>query len=103
MVTNLTHYFTDSGELRKEFRVLIEGQFEHDLYKKSFSNQLESDDVVDALQQRIEWWILDKSGIIPNDVNHNNFDQLYMLFSKVLDSEMQVLVQALRDRQIIPR
>ena len=33
---------------------MIEGQFEHDLYNNSFSNQLESDAEVDFLQQRIE-------------------------------------------------
>ena len=41
--------------LEKLFRDIMEGQFEHDLYTKSFSNQFESGDENDTLQQRIEW------------------------------------------------
>ena len=48
MVTNLKYYFTDSEEFREEFRVMIESQFEHDLYNNSFSHQLESDDEIDT-------------------------------------------------------
>ena len=33
MVTNLKYYFKDSEEFRKEFRVMIEGHPEQDLYK----------------------------------------------------------------------
>ena len=44
MVTNLKYYFRDSEEFRKDFRALIEGQFEHNLYIKSFKSQLEYDD-----------------------------------------------------------
>ena len=55
MVTNLSYYSTESQEVRKEFRIMIEGHFEHNLYIKSFSNHLESDDENDNLQQRIEW------------------------------------------------
>ena len=31
MITNLDYYFQDSEDFRKEFEVMIEGQFEHDL------------------------------------------------------------------------
>ena len=48
MVTNLKYYFTDSEEFREEFRVMIECQFEQDLYNNSFSHQLESDDEIDT-------------------------------------------------------
>ena len=54
MVTNLNFYFTGSEDFTKETRGMIERQFEHNLYSKLFSNQLESDDEVDTLQQRIE-------------------------------------------------
>ena len=49
---------------------MIEGQCEHDLYNKSLSDQIESDDEVDTLQQRIEWWmvVVDRLGVTPNDV-----------------------------------
>ena len=49
--------FEDNEELRKVFTESMEGQFGHDFYDKSFNNQLESDET-DALQQRIEWWMV---------------------------------------------
>ena len=104
MVTNLNYYFTDCEEFRKEIRALIEDQYEHDLYKKSFSNQFETDDVVDDLQQKIEWWmvVVDVVGVIPNVVRHYIFDYLYIIYRKSVDPEVQDLVDALKDRQIIP-
>ena len=54
MTTNLRNYIREyKEELRKVFRDTIEVHFEHDLYKKSISNQVESDET-DTLQQRIE-------------------------------------------------
>ena len=93
MVTNLNYYFTDSEEFIKDLRVLIEGQFEHALYDESFSNQFESDDEIDTLQQRIKWWmvVVDRLGVIPNDVYDYTFDELYMLYRKARDPEMQIL------------
>ena len=46
-------------EVRKVFIETMEGQFEHDLYTKSFSNKLEPDET-DTLPQRINggWWLL---------------------------------------------
>ena len=104
MVTNLHYYFRESEQFRIEFAVRIEGKFKHNLYNKYFSNQLESDDEVDTLQQRIEWWmvVVDKLGVIPNDVYDYTFDELYVLYRKAIDPEMQYLVKALRDGQIIP-
>ena len=52
MATNLTYYFEDSEDFRKKIRVMIVGQFEQDLYNKSFSKQLESGDDEFILQQR---------------------------------------------------
>ena len=45
MTTNMKDYFVkeNEDEVRKVFRDTMEGQFEHDLYNKSFSNQSESD------------------------------------------------------------
>ena len=102
MVTNLKYCFTHSEEFRKEFRVMIESQFEHNLYKKSFSSQLESDGEVDALQQRFEKWmvVVDRLGVITNDVYDYKFDELYMLYRRAIDPAKQELVKALRDRQI---
>ena len=56
MVTTLNDYVTDSQGFKKVFRVNMECQSEHDLYNKSFSNQLEPDKM-DILQQRIKRWM----------------------------------------------
>ena len=46
MTVNMKDYFLeDNEEIRKVFRDTLEGQFEHDLYYKSSSNQLESDEM----------------------------------------------------------
>ena len=81
----------------------MEGQFEHDLYNKPFSNQLEPDDEFTS-QQSIEWWmtIVDRRGPIPDNVYGYNFGELFCLYRKVIDPEMQEFVKELRDRQIIP-
>ena len=75
------------------------------MYKKSFSNQVQSDDdETDTLQQRINGWmvVVDWLGVIPNDVYDYTFDELYMLNRKAIDTEMHDLVKALRHRQIVP-
>ena len=74
------------------------------MYNKSFSNQLESDDEIDTLQQRIIWWmvVVDRLAVIPKNGYDYTFDGLYMLYRKAIDPEMQDFVKALRDRQIIP-
>ena len=53
MITNMKDYFVKESEdeVRKVFRDTMEGQFEHDLYNKYFSNQIESDKN-DTLQQK---------------------------------------------------
>ena len=44
VTTNMKDYFLeDNEEIRKILKYTMEGQFEHDLYKKSFSNQHKSD------------------------------------------------------------
>ena len=55
MATNMKNYLPKENEeeARKVFRDTMEGQFEHDLYNKSFSNQIESDEI-DTLQRRID-------------------------------------------------
>ena len=54
MTTNMKDYILeDNEELKKVFRDTMEGQFEHDLYIKSFNIQLGSYEM-DTLQQRIE-------------------------------------------------
>ena len=102
--TSLNDYVTESGGLKKESRVIMEGQFEHNLYNKFCSNQLESDET-DSLQQRIKWWmtVVDRGGHIPNDVYDNSFAALLNLYRKAIDLEMQQLVRSLRVRQIIPK
>ena len=105
MTTNMKDYFSKETEeeVRKVFRDTVEGQFEHGLYNKSFSNQIESDET-DTLQLRIEWWmtIVDRGGPIPDNVYDYNFGELFGLYRKAIDPEMQDFVQELRDRQIIP-
>ena len=46
--------------------------------------------------------VVNRGGPIPNDVYDYTFDELYMLYRKAIDPEMQDLVAALRSRQIIP-
>ena len=69
-VTKMNYFFTDSEEFRKELRVMIESQFQHDLYNKSSSNLLESDDEIGTLQRRIKWWmtVVHRGGLTPNDL-----------------------------------
>ena len=80
----------------------MEGQFEHGLYNKSFTNQLESDDEF-TLQQGIEWWrtIVDRGCPRPDNVYDYIFGELFGLYRKGTDPEMQDFVKELRDRQII--
>ena len=103
LVANLNDYLTDSERFKKEFRVIMEGQFDQDLYNKSFSNQPESDET-DPLKQRTEWWmmVVDRGGPIPNEVFDYSFNELFRLYRKATDPEMQELAKILRDRQIIP-
>ena len=81
----------------------MEGQFEHGLYSRSFSNQFESADEF-TLQQRIEWWmtVVERGGPIPDNVYDYIFGELFGLYRKTIDPEMQDFVKELRDRQIIP-
>ena len=105
MTTNMKDYFLKENEeeVRKIFRETMEGQFEHDLYNKSFSNHIESDEI-DTLQQRIEWWmmVVGRGGPIPNDVYEYSFGELFSMYRRAIDPEMQDFVNELRDRQIIP-
>ena len=103
MTTKMEDYILKDNEveLRKLFRDTMAGQFERELYSKFFSNHLESDEI-DTLQQRIEWWmvVVDRGARIPNDVYDYSFDELYKLFRKARDPEMQEFVKALRDRHM---
>ena len=105
MTAKMKDYFLkeNEDEVRKVFTDTMDGQFEHGLHNKSFSNQLKSDDEIN-LQQRIEWWrtIVDRRGPIPDNVYDYNLGELFSLYRKVIDPEMQDFVKELRDRQIIP-
>ena len=82
MTTDLEDYFLeDNEEIGKVFRETMEGQFEHDLYNKSFSNQLESDKT-DTFKQRIKLWmiVVDSGGPILNHVFDYSFDELFDLY-----------------------
>ena len=76
MTTNKKDYILKDKEeeLRKLLADTMEGQFEHHLHKKSFRNQLESDEI-DTLLERIKWWmvVVDRVGPIPNDVYDYSF------------------------------
>ena len=95
----MNYYFTDSEDFTIEISVMIDGQFEHDLYNKSFSNQLESVDEVDFLLRNFKWWlvVVDRVGLIPNDVNEYTFDELYVLYRKTIAPELKNFVKAIRD------
>ena len=75
----------------------MEDQFEHDLYNKFFSIQLESDKTF-TLQQRIKWWMMfvDRGGPIPSAVYDFSFEDLFGLYRKSIDPEWQELVTLLR-------
>ena len=47
--------------------------------------------------------VVDRGGPIPNIVYYYTFIELCMLYRKAIDPEMQKLIKALRDRQIIPK
>ena len=96
------HFLEDKEEIKKVFRDMMEGQFEHDLYNKTFSNQLESDET-DTVQQRIKWWtvIVGRGGPIPNDVYDYSFAELFNLYQKAIDPAMQDLAKLLSVREII--
>ena len=90
-------------ELTKVFGDTMEGLFVHELYKKSFSNQLESDKT-DTLQQRIERWmmVVYRRDPTPKVVFDYSFAEMYNLYGKAVDREMRELVKAFRDRLKIP-
>ena len=105
MTTNMKDYFLKEkeDEVRKVFRDTMEGQFEHDLYNKSFSNQFDSGDENDTLQRRIEWWmtVVARRGLIPDNAYEYNLGDLFSLYRKAIDPEMRDFVKELRDRHII--
>ena len=105
MTANMKDYSLkeNEDEVRKVFRDTMEGQFEHNLYNKSFSNQFESDDENVTLQERIEWWmtVVDRGGSIPDNAYEYNSSDLFSLYRKVIDPEMQDLTKEFRDRHII--
>ena len=108
MTTNMIEYFLEEkyDEATKVFRDTMEGQFEHNLYSKFFSNQLESDeDGIDTLQQRIKWCmvVIDRRGLIPHNVYDYTLGELFGLYRKAIDPEMPDLLKELRDRQIIQK
>ena len=99
------YFVEDIGqEVRKMFRDNMEGHFEHDLYNKSFYNQPESDET-DTLQQKIKWWmvVVDRRSPTPNNVYDHSFDEMFGLYRKAIDPEMQDLAKALGDRLIISK
>ena len=104
MTTNVKDYIIqDNEEFRNKISDTMEGQFEQNLNYKSFSNQLESDEI-DTLQQKIEWWmtLVDRGGPIPNDVYDYSFAELINFYRKTIDPEMQEFVKALGDRPTNP-
>ena len=105
MTTNMKDYFVKENEddVRNVFRDTMEGQFEHDLYNKSFSNQFESGDENDTLQQKIElcMTVVNRGGPIPDNAYEYNLGDLFSLYRKAIDPEMQDLIKELRDRHII--
>ena len=79
LTTIMKKYFLeDNEEIRKVFRETMEGQFEYDLYNKSFSNQLKTDETK-TLQQKIKWWmsVVSREATIPNNVYDYSFAELF--------------------------
>ena len=104
ITTNIKDYIlADTDEIRKSFRVTMKDQFEHILFIKCFSSQLESGKT-HTLQQRSNWWmiVVDKEGPIPNNVYEYSFAEVFNLCRKAIDPEVQEFVETLKDRHIIP-
>ena len=89
MATKTKDYFLEKNEEenRKDLRACMEGQFELNLYNKSFSNQLESDDDDDdddndTLQGKIDWWmaVVFRGVPIPDNIYDYTVDELFMLY-----------------------
>ena len=101
MVTDFNEYITDYEEFRGEFRGMMEGQFEHDLYNKSFSNQVKPYEN-DSLDKRMESWLLivHKGGPIPENGNNYHIDEIFNLRRKAADPEMQQLVKKLKYKKL---
>ena len=104
MATNLNFSINDSEDFRKEFRVMIEGHFEHDLYRKLFNNQIEPEEETDTLQQRIKWWmmVVNRGGLIPNNVYGYSFDYFFGSYWKDIVLEIQEKAKAFGDLLKIP-
>ena len=106
MKINMKDYFPEENEedIRRVFGVTMEGQFEHAVYNKLLCNQLESNETV-TLQQRIKWWmvVVDRGGLIPNGVYVYSFGELFGLYRKAIDPEMQELAKLLKVWQTIPQ
>ena len=79
--TNSKNYIPDCEEFRKEFRHMVESQFEHDLYNKSFGGEDTFSDSV-TLEDRVNSWlsiIKWLGGPIPNNVFDYSFDEMLEL------------------------
>ena len=46
--------------------------------------------------------VVSRGGPIPNDVHDYSFDEMFGLYRKAIDPEIQQLVKSLRDRQNTP-
>ena len=106
MTTNMKDCFLEANEeeVRRAFRETMEGQIEHALYNKSFSNQHESDNGEFTLKQKIKWRMVfvDRGGsILDNDYEYG-LGELFGLYRKAIDPEMQDFEKQLRVRHNIP-
>ena len=104
MTKNMKDYISaDNDEIWKVLRDAMEGQREHDLYDKSFSNHVESDET-DTLERRIKAWmvVVGRIGSLLWNAYDYSYNELFGSYRKALDPEMQELAPAIRDRQTIP-
>ena len=69
LTTNLNDYITGYNEFRNDFGDYLAEQFEHDLYIKSFNEEVKFNER-DILQKTIISWrtIVSRGGPIPNNV-----------------------------------
>ena len=104
MTSNLKNHTSDIEEFRNEFRNIMEGQFENDLYNKSFisydrgTRSVSLEDVICAWKK-----IINNHGPIPNKVCDYTETETAHLLRSAIDSERknELFIQILRDRDII--
>ena len=99
MTTDMKNYIPDCKEFRNEFRDIMEGQYEHDLYNKSFGGE-DRFSVSFILTDKTKSWnsIIEMlGGTIPNNVFDYTFEEMQYVRIKACQAEQRELGKRLRN------